>query len=345
MYGVQKIPDRTSLCPYCQTIFWGSIICIVLSPLLITGTLFTKFGRWVTKLETTRIDKVFNWIDDKTPVIKMLEEAPDNFEESPLVSGLVYTIMGITGVAIVGSMIALAGMFFGGIGYGIWNIFDVFGYIWTGILMLGWVVFQVCGGIIGFAMHEISDGATWLFTNGPLWETIGDWFAYIVIRVVVVGLAAVGIGYSVMTLSKFKSFQSWWQSIVTMVNGFSEAKKIRRERIAEQQKQRRHWVCQFCKKTETEYYHFCGYCSYEREIPKSKTAIILRRIIESIMGKVHKTGSGNFKVLGWVSTVWEMIKAFKKGVCPLVEFASTKEIQEKVAKARKQERDDKREHI
>lgn len=342
LYGYNEPPERTSLCPYFQTILWGSIFCLLFSPLLITGWLMMRCGRWLLKFETF-FDPFFAWIDKETPIIKWFNDAPDAFEDGPLVSGLLYTLLGLGCVGAVASLLLGIAGFIGLLGYGAWHILDIFVAAWWAFVHIGWVLFWVFS-FIGRIENWVGEGAHWLFTNGELWTSIGEWALIIVATVLAVGAAAVVVGYGSMMVARTKLVTSIWTSIVTKVNGFGAARKERNERVKRERKERQEkmpkWTCSYCDKENKATLDECIYCDSPRKgetAPPSAWMIWIGKCLESCFGRVQRIGKQEIHILGWLTVLIEFIKAVKKGVCPLLEFASPEELQDRTKQQQTQD--------
>ncbi len=345
LYGCDT-PAQTSLCPYCQTILWGSIFCILLSPFLLTGWLMMRLGRWLMKfqVEGTWIDAFFARIEN-TLIGEAIERGPENFAESPLISGLGYTIIGLMVLSaclvIVSSVVLVVSL----IGFGLWNIDGVLWALWSFcssvVLHIGWGVFWIFG-LGGFILDWIGEQLSWLFTNGELWATIWNWALSIGGVLVVMGIGGIIIGYVSMIIARTRSAQKLWMALVTKINGYAAAKKARRRRVEEARMEARKKlppiICRYCSTKNDATRDECTHCEAElllKEIPFFllfigkcvDVAFVKPGVI--LFGKVQKLGLQEIHLLGWISIFWELIKGLKNGVCPLVEFTNSADLQKR----------------
>jgi len=343
LYGYHKPPDRTSLCPYFQTILWGSIFCILLSPFLVLGWLAMRYGRWVLKLESP-FDPFLAWLDRNTRIIKWFNDAPNNFEDAPLVTGLFYTFVGVGCVsAVIVALLSLA-CFIWLLGYGAWHIPDIFAGLGWAFLHVGWAIFWIFASI-GNVLDLSGQGAHWLFTNGALWINIGKWTLLVIGSLLSAGIVAVIVGYGLMLIARSKLAQGAWKSIVTKINGFSVARKKRNERVQTERKERLNklplWKCYYCEYKNKTTNDFCSYCGRTRKGPSSAWIIWMVKCLDSCFGRVQRIGKQKIHVLGWLSILIEFIKAMKKGVCPMVEFTSPEQLQDRTKKQRSEDEEKK----
>ncbi len=333
LYGYQY-PDQTSLCPYVQTIIWGSVFCVILSPLLLSGWLMMRVGRTIMKLEGFWFDKFFNYFDDTTIVVA-LNDGPTNFNESPLLSGVLYTIVGMGVLSVVIIAVAVVCGLIWGFGLGVLNIGAVGAAIATGIMGLGWGMFFLFGSI-GLLMNFVGVGLHWVFTNAGLWTTIGTWILYI-FSMCIVGVI---VGYVAMLIARIKIVQRLWEAIVTKANGFVAARKDRQDRVKEARieklKRMPDVKCSYCDHMNEPTIDCCTNCFYPL---RGKVCLYVRCIdavimkpLDVLFGSIKRFGTTEVHLLGWVSIFWEFIKAIKKGVCPIIEFVTPTELQERAQK-------------
>ena len=332
LYGRREVPDQTSLCPYCQTILWGSIFCIVLSPLLVTGWGVMRIGRWMLKLET-RLDPFFVWLDKKTMFVKIFSDGPENFEDGPLAAGFVYSVIALC----IFFVIALAAMIVIFLGYGFWHILDILAWFGWGFLYIGWAVFWTFS-FVGRIENWLGQGAYWLFTNGPLWAGIAEWAIFILGWLIGVGITAVVLGYGVMIASRTKIISGIWAAIVTKVNGFAAARKERNDRVEAERVARLEkeppWTCPYCYGENMATRDVCHHCDCPQEDFSAPAWFVwIGKLVESCIGKVQRIGREEIHVLGWFSIIIEFIKAAKNRACPLIEFISPEKLRQRTIDA------------
>jgi len=337
LYGVTDVPDRTSLCPYCQTIIWGSIFCVLCSPLLVIGWMMMRFGRWTMKLEGVWSDKLLSSMDN-TLVGHAIDQGPSNFDEAPIVSGIMYTLMGTVVIAGLAVVVGVALGVLGALGWGAWNVEYILNGAWSILcsvgsfaakiaLNAGFVVFHICGAI-GRFLNWIAGCLCDIFTDGVLWLTILDWATYLII----IGIVGIIVGYTAMRIAQTKIFNRIWNNIVTRANGFAAARESRKERVRAlcraQLENAPPVKCYHCGHSNPATGRICEYCDwYIRPTTRQKINKWVNELFDKTYKVMDKWGMHEIHLLGWVGICWEFVKALKRGVCPFVEFTTPSELQ------------------
>lgn len=345
-YGATTEHEPTSLCPYCQTMLWGSVVAFISLPSMILGMLYLRFARYACKWELKFFDNIIDWFEQKTRFMELLDEGPSSFDKSPILTGWVFTFLGLVSLIAVAVAIGAVGAVLWVFGYGVFNIGTVLEAIGMFFATLGWGAFHVFYGI-GFGLTVIWAGLVWLFTNGELWRLIGSWVLYILYWIVGVGVGCVALGICCMLLLKVPGVRRVVKGIATFLNGFPEARQARRNRI------RAKWECPYCNYTNNGATDFCYNCSRNRPVPPREPTI-LGTIFGSLFGWIAvpfvwcndtyiKVRDKRLIVLSSSSLFWQFLLSIKKGVCPAVEFFDPAELQAQAqaAAAERQELDDK----
>lgn len=343
MWGIAGVPERTSLCPYCQTMFWGSIFLVVFSWAIVLGWVCMKIGRMICKLQSPYIDAVVRVLDKKTEWMAALNEGPQEFAKSPMSTGIYFcAVAGVVLVGVLSALILVVG-FLGIIGLGLWNIVDIGTAIFYGI---AWIFTQMFMGLywVGFACDKAYNVIVWFFTNGPFWYAVLSWTIYLGAWVLGIGITSISLCLIGIAISKLSFMRTFGNYLTNKFNGFTEAQEQRRIRAREALKKQPPWKCDWCgyNKNPAEKGR-CGECDASK--PKSASKWFWLFIwVEPILWVVEKMGSTVLKirnreidVIGPLGIVWSYILAVKKGVCPIVEFVDSAQLQAE-AQALAQER-------
>jgi hypothetical protein len=324
-YGVETPVDKvTSLCPYCQTMIWGSVLFILTLPLQILGWLLVKVGRFLYKMaETSGLNKLVDIID-KTPLVAVLD-CDDDLERHPwqclcalgvgtvVGLGLLFFFVGVIVLAVVHGVMVLPllpALIWAGLVHLFWGIL----YIGWAAVSVGWALTTAAIAVatfIGWCVLQAALGITWFFTTAWIWllilQCVG-WFLLVVSGSVLLGLATLGIGTS-------EWFKKGLNFLVMKFNGFHEAKDAAyKRRLAEEQARRDQGVV-------------------KARIPfsETKTGKVLtacwRKVTSPFVALANVCWSYEIdtegvkkKVMGPFSVAWAFFWAVKHQVCPMVSF-------------------------
>jgi len=317
-----SIPDRTSLCLYCQSLFWFSVASIFLSPVFAIGWLFIKFCRGVYKfLDRRGFNSIVGWIEDKfSNELDSCETLEENAFMKCLISGmasLFLVFMGLLGLGLV----------FKGTSF-IFGIIPLIpGCIWIALLYVGWFFFEVFA-VIGRIESWIWFAVSWLFTNGELWGAIWFWFS----RSIALCVCAFVASMAFWLLSRIKLFRTIGDFLVLKYNGFvgaraevKEKKKQLREEEKEAERRRLISVGLSQKKEATKpvcVRAFLSVLLFVRDL-----FVCIARWVKHLFVN-RGDGKGN-EVLSPAMVFFTFLWAIKKGVCPLVEFVAGDEVVDK----------------
>lgn len=331
MWGYTDKPQRTSLCPYCQTMFWGSIFVVVFSWALVFGWICMKLGRMTCKLQNPYTDALIRYLDEKTKWMDALDSGPTAFAESPMWTALHFCMIGVLSVLIVVMAVAIVGTAFGIIGLGLWNIGDVGAAILYGV---AWVFSQFFMGLywVGFAWDWICTKIVWLFTNGELWYDVLSWAVYIIVWVLGMGVAAVVLCLSFIGISKLPPSRRFGKFLTNKFNGYSEAQEQRRARV-----RKTPWKCEYCKYNNGNSEDlFCQECGSAKPKPINLNPFLylfypLAWVIVWVVDRgcivKDKIRNREIDIIGPLGILWSYLVAIKKGVCPIVEFVDSEQLQ------------------
>lgn len=326
-------PQRTSLCPYCQTMFWGSILIVVFSWALVLGWICMKLGRIVCKLQNPWTDAVIKYVDKKTEWMKALDSGPTDFVESPMWTAIAFCLMGVAMIFVVVAVVVTVGAAFGIVGLGLWNIVDI------GVAILDFVAWFFSELLfmgmywIGFGCYHTYLGAIWLFTNGEFWYNVLCWIGTAVAWILGLGIISVILCLLCIGLSKIPFFRRFGKFLANRLNGYNEAQEQRKARAYEAIKRQPPWKCGHCDIDNLSENLRCQECGKER--PKPMNPILYLLVIFYpvvwVIGKgvvvKDKIGSREINILGPLGILWSYAVAIKKGVCPIVEFVDPVQLQ------------------
>jgi hypothetical protein len=280
-WGLSPPRPQTSLCPYCQTMFWGSVALAGFGIFIFAGWLEVRLFRFLYKKMPNRMKLWF-----ERPAV-VLDKSSSRWENNFAVTALTVAFVSLVSAAILcvfGWIVFWAGW------KGFFIIPEIPGALWTAALYIGWAMFYACAGV-GWFMDHTWYGISWFFTNGGLWTTTGLWVAGLAGGAVVLA----GLGFGVYTFLSSNLMKGWVDWALDTVNGFKTAREqaqleLAVVRRAEQEKQESVEPTGFWK-------WWASLWSFE----------------------VDLSGVGA-KVLGPLGILWAYIKAAKRGVCPLISF-------------------------
>ena len=244
LYGYPESGDKaTSLCPYVQTMIWGSLFFIVSLPFQVIGWLFMKTCRLLYKgMVQVKAFQLVNWIDSKR-IGDMLANSAEQLKIAPVVAA---NIWGLACLMLAMSVLAIVA----GIGVGVWQLILAIPFIphwlWMGAQHLGWAVVWVGWAFaqvaiwlawclwmvlywLGFAVVASAvwcfDCMLWLVAAGWLWLAIGQWTALILVG------CALSVGATWLVLAAFntklgKGLLRW---LSMKLNGYKEARELAEE--------------------------------------------------------------------------------------------------------------------
>ena len=307
-WGMDGAPDRTSICPYCNTIFWFSLFAIVCAPLFVIGWILLKVFRMLYKgLTRFNFTKAVDFLD-KSGIGKWMDQASnDGMKDSPAWA---------TGLTAFGAILALAficgALFILGVvlvtivcsipqwphalvvafkyaGYGLFHVY-------AGIGAIFWV--------IGQALYWAGWGLCWFFTNATIWLVVLKTIFWIV----AIGLPSFAIGYLVFRICQTSIGKKILDFLIFKMNGYGEAKKKAAERRSKEVPEP--------KKQEV----------YSEDFFDCKPGIISRFFtsgwnkFKSLFKTEVPVGQVVTTVLSPLGIAWVYLKGLKNGVCPLIEF-------------------------
>ncbi len=292
------VPARTSLCPYCQTMFWFSLGAIILSPLIILGWTMMKFIRVAYK---SFAYLGMNWavdLMDKMGLGECVDFYSKKSQKAPLPATIIFTLGAALIVALVGAGIAavLYAVFFL-----IANIGGAPGFFSMVLTKVGWFLFMVAT-VIGAGLHYAWFGIHWFFTNGALWRSVGYWTAFVLIA----GFISFATCYLVYLFSRTRPGEWLIDLIMLRVNGFGKARK---EAIARREAEK-------AKKEAEEY--------AKPEVPYVPTRIdrMWAWVKSGLFNQKVRVGKGAGVALGMFGIAWEYAKGIHKNACPIIDFVN-----------------------
>ncbi len=372
--GKDDNPTQASICPYFHTILWGSLLAVVSSPLLLFGVLCLRAIRYVLKFR----NPVTDYINDKTMVGDMIEAGRDAVYDRPVLGGI------CTGIMLAAVLLA-SGLILFLVGFVLVYVVVHFPQIIEGLLYgtsnaamkLGYAVFLLCAAIawlleqVGGGIRDAAIAVGHFLTDGAMWASVGMWCLYI-IGASVLAAAAGWIAYTLE--KKFSVIGSSLEWLGCRYNGYEESRVARRKEREDRAKRGiTGWKCEYCGgKTITfdpDYIisadqarhrrKWCMHCG--KRNPATATAMTR---FTDWCGK-GLSGLANKEIclperpkwvnLGFLSVISTGFWAIKHRICPMMEFVSPEELQErtrlavaetsaKQAAARQQAEDERKKH-
>lgn len=322
-YGVGDPPSkRGGLCKPCQTILWGTLLTVILSPLVGIGWLLAKaFDRVASGGGNAVMRRVGRWrVANGNTWAK--ECGAREFAKAPVPLG---AFLGFAVLVGGGLAAVLVGVF----GLGAWHISDIAAWIaaagaWIGdaSLTAGWFVFAALasvGSALGTIAGAIVQASVWAAEN-RLW--LAGWAVTILTPVAIAAVLSwvlvwfcMNTGLGAMLLAD--PARGLWRS-------HKLAAESRKERRADAAK----WPCANCGSRNYEWRSWCDPCGEERAYgPPSPVA----RLSRWFRGRAV---AGSMRVMGGGGIAWAFVRGLAKGACPLVEFLSPEEMLERARKGR-----------
>ncbi len=298
-WGFNPPKAQTSLCPYCQTMFWGSAALIIFGIFIIMGWIEIRLSRLLYKtlahLGFKRTLAFFSFGASKVDAIS--KEMQDHFA----VVAFLVSLLTLSGLAMTGVVIYIV-CFVG------WKIFLAIPYIpeflWQVLLHAGWGLFYVLASVgwllskVGVLCTTIGGFFIWLFTNGALWIAIAMWAGIIIGTMI--ALAGSGfVVYKIFSSDTMKRFKTW---ALNTINGFQAAREL-----AETAQREIEIAKRAAKKSKP---------------AKTYKPNWFKRWLDSLFAKEIDVEGIRTRILGPLGIIWTYIKGMKRNVCPLVSFVN-----------------------
>ncbi len=314
--------DRTSLCIYTQFLFWFSLWTLFCSPCILGGWILLKTGRSIYKVcSWTKTGRKILDVLDSLGMGNKIDELSREMEQCPALS-LSMTFLKFCLFACIGTFIIA--LFIGGMVY----IKTICMVIIAVLMMIGLICFYACFGIgwgIAHFVTVIYIGIKWfvLFLAGYAFF-IGMFLVSLAVAALA-GMIMLKIITASDRLMEFLGFQ---------LNGYHKARTEISNRRAENKKKREE-ALQKLKEARWD---------MERKKENGEVPYTLGERFRKWAGKTFKAGgeklgeffvarsknvgNGTVKVVSGFGVVWLTLKAFKQGICPLVEFVDEERFNE-----------------
>lgn len=236
IWGWEEHPKITSLCPYCQTMFWLSVSTVLAAPIFAFGWVFMKFIMIASVVGDLLVSDAMIGRIEGSYVAQRANNMAHRVENSP---ALGYFTAGVALIIFSASMICLSIVASMGLGALIYSIPQWPGAIWFGLTTAGYYVFWACAWV-GALMDFVAGKAVWLFTNGPLWSSIGYW-AGLVGGIATAFALTCFVGYKILMTKPMMnlnySIKGWFDRISHRMTQRAEARMERRLVIVQQREQ------------------------------------------------------------------------------------------------------------
>ncbi len=324
-YGAGEPASRGGLCKPCQTILWGTVFAVGISPLIGIGWLLAKAsdrvagggGNAVTRrVGRWRVANGNTWAE---------ECGRREFAKAPVPFG-----------AALGSLVlvtaAVAAILVGVFGLGAWHISDIAAWLsgfaaWIGdaSLAVGWLVFTGfahVGLAIGWTAAAAITAGAWAFEN-HLW--LGGWAVVLLTPVTVA--AAMSWAFAWFCTNTALGVRLFCDP----ARDFWRSRKLSAENRKELRKEAAKWPCA-CGVRNHEWRGWCESCGAELVYGPPGP---VTRLSHWIRGRVV---AGRMRVMGGGGIAWAFAKGVAKGACPMVEFLSPEEMRERALAAAEEDR-------
>lgn len=335
VYGSEP-KQISSLCPYFQTCFWGTIFLIAMSPIWSVGLV----GSWFCTVFLSVFDRPLKWLDkdknvrnfgtslesyfSKTPTAYNLEYQKktvwDDIKQSFLFTcsllGLVfYSLFTIIAVCVYGLVFIkiIVYQLYIAVTYVAYAIFQILGLVGFLTNVFNTHVIQPCYKYMIYGLDFIANN----WNNSEVWQIIGIY--------TLVGVGLMSLGYL--------AYRYLFYSLVfnPIKNGVIY---IHDSRIRAIENKPRYWNCPNCETENSTYYAkkciSCEMFNPNRLLPFSR---LWRFLKNTVFGKQTKVGNVIVSVLGPIAIAKNMFWAIKNRACPRIEFVSNEELQDRAKKS------------
>lgn len=319
-WGSSEEPERTSLCPYCQTILWGSFAGLISLPLLAMSWAFVSAVKFTDNIiRNSKFKNISHWLDKHAGLNDMLDKAQaQEVKDHPGLAGVSIAFFTILAAAMLSGVVAIVGLTIYKFVIHVPDIPDLVATcaigIWWGILYIGYGLFYVFYAI-GYGLTWSWHGLVWFFTNGAIWSVIGQGVLWIL------GVAAVG-GVSFFSWMKF-SESSFGQRVTSYISSLLPwhvaAKEIRMELISKESEEAADLASDSHIVKPPSPSRFSAWL--ERKMQKFSNGI------SWLMNRKISIGDAVVKVVGPFSGLWLFAKALKSRSCPIVEFVDKESLE------------------
>lgn len=311
--GEKQVNDQTGLCAYVQFLFWFNIFTALISPFLLFGWITLKIGRFIYKiLSWTSIGQILiDIFDDIYNLGYKIDQYSEEMKVKPIKSLLV-TAFGFLGGILV--TVVLIGIILGFGGMLIYYIKNIPTVVAAFCMFLSLIFFHICwgigwvlcgfGSIISIVVQDII-GWVVLFSHIIL-ISLGTLVGGTILTIIFVKLA--------MAIDSVKDF------IIFKINGFHKAREtiIENRQVAQEKRQE---YREKKKAGEIELIWIEKVIIFIVNGIK-KFFIFLK---EKLYNKKVVIKNQRYKVMGFFSLCWQILKSTYHGVCPMVNFIDEKE--------------------
>lgn len=293
-WGMSATPTRTSLCPYCQTIFWFSFFALLLSPVIVLGWIMLKAFRIAYK----GLDAMgFDWcidIIDKTPLGDFASYTEEKVPAAPAPMMLLTTALFLFSLAFIG---LIGFCVFWAILNFIMSIPAIPGAFVLLLTYIGYGLYHAFYGI-GLALGEVVDVVRWLGLF--LWD-LRDPILYWFLVGLSIAVSGMALGYLSLAFSQTALAQKLWDILIFRLNGYGEARaKAKARRNAME-------------------------AASTAAVPVPKKPCWVMAMLKRIFCRDIDIGGKVRRVLTPFGILITWIIALKRNACPLIEFVEDDE--------------------
>lgn len=310
-WGLTDAPEKTSLCPYCQTILWFTIFAVIASPLFLLGWIFLKLHRIVYKLVESRgFDMLVDFIDE-SPLGQWMDfihkdnTYKSSFGKMTFFSSIIYSFFIIVFLGCLCSLYLLF-ISLAQLPYVLSVIWD---YSLWGLAYLGYGCLHIFGllGLFLVYIGYVINSLIQILLSVQFWQ----WVSAIVIIVGSFVFLGFGLFYIGILLSRNEAVHNFWEKYIIMkLNGFGEA----RERASKRRE------AEIRARIEAE-------INYIKPSNPSKFTRFFKFLKDSLLSSKQEVGNATTKILGPIEIAWIFIVSLKKRACPIVEFLTPEQIE------------------
>ena len=306
-----EINKQSSICPYCQTIFWGSVFFVMSAPIVALGWLHVRVMRLIySRLEAAKYHRVVDCLDKtrwlglgiildlhanlEKPTYKQMLDGTD---KAPINTYMSYAIPGLCSISwwMLASLLGYLAVncYIPSIAEIVYALFTIMVFVLTGIYMLFGLA-----GLLVYCVERIATFAAEVIWSIVTWEAMWLVIGYIVLYSTLATIVACTTSYFMVALyERSKYIRERTDALIHKYNGYTEAKAAAKERRAQEVLGPSLWdsVYDTCRAWTT------------------KLCSLFTGIDIDISGR-------KAKLIGILAIVKEFAISAKRGVCPIVQF-------------------------
>ena len=320
LWGLPEPSERTSLCPYFQTMFWLSVVSLACFPLAAAGWFAIKGLRAFYSVAHQRGNESVVGFMEASGLADTAEKFGKGIEKSPLgqtvFAGLVTLLVLSCVTLMLGSGCLLLSLLF-------INFASIPGRISTAMdFAASFIFISICYAGYGTfcAMAFIGAFLHWFFTAGEFWTAM----LYVLVFAVGLGTIAFAAVYGIfrfLETERGKMLTDWF---AFKVNGFESARKDVKS-CDEHRKWPKGSLDAYIYRPSLKRRFFASLDGF-LDMTLGEAASWLGKKYEAFFSKDIEVGDSKKKSLSALGITREYIRAAKQGICPIIDIVDVEEI-------------------